>query len=197
MKKNKTPKEMIMTKSYALFWSKGYSETSMKDIADACNFKPANIYNFFKSKEEILYQILYSEMEEIVAPIRHFENDKNTSPPDQLKKVIENHLRITLTVKRTSMLLFDGGLGNLSPGNQKKIIKLRDEYDRITRSIIRRGIKNGFFAETDEKMAVFCIASMIVRTRIWYSPKGRYSVDDIIDFIYNFALKGLRDNKQK
>jgi hypothetical protein len=37
-----------------------------------------------------------------------------------------------------------------------------------------------------------------VRTRIWYSPKGKYTIDDIVDFIYNFSINALKgDIKNK
>ncbi len=69
---------------------------------------------------------------------------------------------------------------------------LRDTYDRILCKIIRRGINSGDFQEIDEKLAAYGIASMIMRVNIWFSPEGRLSTDDIIDFLCEFALRGLR-----
>jgi len=42
------------------------------------------------------------------------------------------------------------------------------------------------------KLAGFMIASMITRTRIWFHPKKERSVSDLADFIFKFALNGLR-----
>ncbi|OHD71385.1 MAG: hypothetical protein A2W19_10305 [Spirochaetes bacterium RBG_16_49_21] len=190
-KKNKPPKDLIMAKSSILFWERGYAETSMRDISKACGFRPANIYNFFESKESILYEILLDEMVEILAPIKHLEKDESIHPEQALRLVIENLLRLTLSAKRISKLLFDVALKNLSPAHRKRIIKLRDDFDRITTAIIRRGITAGLFINIDEKLAAFSIASMIVRARIWYSPRGKYTVDEIVNFIYRFVLCGL------
>jgi len=187
----KTQQERILTESSRLFWDRGYAETSMKDIANACGFRPANIYNFFQNKESILFEILLEEMMDIVSPIKHLLEDGSTSPEKGLRMLIENHVRLTLGEKSSSKLLFDVGLKNLSPANRKKIIRLRDDYDAIGEAIIRRGVKAGVFANIDEKIAVFSIASIIARSRIWYSPKGRYTVDDIVNFVYNFAMHGL------
>ena len=191
-KKNSTPqRELIILKSSALFWEKGYTETSMKDIASECGFRPANIYNFFPNKEAILYEILHEEMQEILDPIRNLEHDEDINPRDALRQVIEHHIKLTLGEKRNSKLLFDAGLKNLSPENRQKIIKLRDDYDRISYKIIERGIKKGIFREVDERMAVYSIASMIARSRIWFSPGGRHTIDEFIDFVYDFSLRGL------
>jgi len=194
-KKSKDQKQLIIAKSSSLFWEKGYAETSMRDIAQECGFRPANIYNFFSNKEAILFEILYGEMEEILSPIKRLEEDEDIDPREALYLVIENHVRMTLGERRSSKLLFDSGLKNLSAANRKKIIKLRDNYDAVSVKIINRGIEKGVFTAMDEKLAVFSIASMIARSRIWYSPAGKYSVDEIVKFIYEFSLRGLGADK--
>ena len=181
---------LIMQKAQVLFWEKGYAETSMKDIANECGFRPANIYNFFESKEEILFSILKEEMEEIVEPIRFLEKDGG-DPLQQLRLLIATHVKITLGEKRASKLLFDTELRNLSPERRKVILDLRDEYNRIGYTILKRGIDRGIFRKIDEKIALNLIASMIVRTRLWFSPEEWMTIDDLIEFIFQFALKGL------
>lgn len=189
--KKNASRELILSESSVLFWQKGYSDTSMKDIASACGFRPANIYNFFKNKEEILFEILFEEMSEIISELLSIERSGIHDPVKRLSELIRSHTRLTLSHRRTSVLLFDVGLGSLSPENRKKIVALRDEYDRIMSRAIQEGIDAGLFKPTDVKMALFCIASMITRTRIWFSDKGRLSVEEVIDFIIRFAIDGL------
>lgn len=55
----------------------------------------------------------------------------------------------------------------------------------------------GSFREVDEKIAGFMLASMITRTRLWYHPKKGLSVEELADFIFEFALNGLRIEKLK
>lgn len=196
-KKNGTQREWILRQSNRLFWDKGYAETSMKDIANACGFRPANIYNFFECKESILFENLLQEMVEIVTPVRHLKDDENADPVESLRFFIKNHVTLTLGEMSSSKLLFDVGLKNLSAENRKKIIKLRDEYDAIGEAVIRRGVRKGVFSPVDEKIAVFSIASVIARSRIWYSPKGKYTVDDIVDFIFNFTMNGIGAGKKR
>jgi len=191
-KKRTTQQELITAESSRLFWEKGYAETSMKDIAAACGFRPANIYNFFDSKEAILFEILYQEMLDIVSPIQYLRDDETVDPVRALRLMIENHVMLTLGEKSSSKLLFDMGLKNLTPANRKKIIRIRDDYDAIGVAIVRRGKKAGLFAkDIDEKIAVFSIGSIIARSRIWYSPGGRFSVGEIIELMFRFALRGL------
>lgn len=182
---------MILTKASILFWKNGYSDTSMKNIAEVCGFQPANIYNFFSGKEDILFQILYEEMDQILTSVKNIEADQTLSPVQKLRKIIDSHVKLTLGKRRSSMLLFDVGLVNLSAKNRQAVIVLRDEYDKILRSVISRGTEEGAFAKVDAKLAAFSIASMIARSRIWFSSKGKYSVKDVGEFIYQFVLNGI------
>ncbi len=196
-KTRKVQEERILAESRKLFWDQGYTETSMRDIAGACSFRPANIYNFFENKESILYEILEEEMLDILGPVRYLKDDETVGPEEALYRFIENHVKLTLGEKSSSKLLFDVGLKNLSSPNRRKIIRLRDEYDAIGGAIIRSGIEAGAFVPMDEKIAIYSIASIIARSRIWFSPEGKYTVEEIVDFIYRFSLGGLTGNRLK
>jgi AcrR family transcriptional regulator len=184
-------KAKMLNVARKLFWDKGYNATGMRDIANAYGCRPANIYNFFVNKEEILFQVLREEMEKIVDPIRHLDDDPKTPPLEQLREIIHVHLKITLSYRRSAGLLFDATLDKLSLPKRKVIVEYRDVYDRILRKVLQRGIDAGYFHEIDVKLTGFMIASMITRSRVWFHPKKGASVDQLADFIFQFACDGL------
>ena len=190
-KKPSPVRNTIMSKSRGLFGKKGYQNTTVKDIATAYGCEPANIYNFFPSKEAILFEILSDEMDAIVGPIRFIETDEKGDPVDQLKAIFESHGQVTLGKMRTSRVLFDASLRSLINKHQRSIIEKRDEYDKLLRIVIKRGIDSGVFEQTEEKLASFAIASIIARARVWYRPNGPMNVREIIDTLFLFALKAL------
>ena len=51
-------KQKILISAVDLFSSKGYTETSIREIAAAVGIKPASLYNHFSSKEDMLLFIL-------------------------------------------------------------------------------------------------------------------------------------------
>lgn len=53
-----TTKERILETSITLFAQKGYTETTLKEIAHGCGIRSASIYNHFASKSNILDHIL-------------------------------------------------------------------------------------------------------------------------------------------
>ena len=192
---NKPQREKILDEAGTLFWKKGYEGTTLRDIAKACKCKPPNLYNFFPNKETILYEILKSQMETLISSVQYLENDQTTPPVEQLRLLVAAHADYTFNVTKTSKLLFDVELDSLSPAHRKRIVIMRDAYEDILYKIIRRGIQSGEFAEIDEKLAVYSIISMILRTIIWFSPQGRLTVPQLIDFMVDFSLNGLRGER--
>ena len=108
-------RKKILESARVLFWKKGYPGTSMVDLADACACKPANLYNYFRTKEEILFEVLLEEMEQIIRPIERLEDDEAGNPADQLRDIITAHLKVTLSRRRSAKTLFDVALDSLSP----------------------------------------------------------------------------------
>lgn len=53
MKKGEETKQNILEHGLRLFSSKGYEETSLKDIATKVNIKTPSIYAYFSSKDEL------------------------------------------------------------------------------------------------------------------------------------------------
>jgi len=190
-------KKMIVEKARKLMWEKGYTGTSMRDIARASSLEAASIYNYFHTKEELLYQILSEELESQIDLVQHLDNDTSSSPVDQLHFIITNQVTHALLSKRNSRLLFDVELRNLKPAHLKKIIAMRNQYELIVRKIIRRGINTGDFVEIDEKLATIMMFSMIIRLKVWFSSKGKLSTDEIANFIHKLILNSILKNGEK
>jgi len=185
-------KSWILDKAGVLFWEKGYHSTGMRDIARACDCKPANIYNYFKGKEDILFEVIRDITERAVMSIKFLENDEETKPVEQLKLLIKSHFHVLMQMARSNKLISDTGLKDLSTEHRKAIIELRDQYDSIMRKVIRRGIESGDFSVKDEKVIGYLISSIIVRSTIWFSPKGEYTADEVGDMMFEFAYHGIK-----
>lgn len=190
--KSSIKKSWILDKAGMLFWQKGYHGTSMRDIAGACDCKAANIYNYFKGKEDILFEVIKDITERAVNSVSHLEDESTTSPVQQLRSFIDSHLHVLVQMKKSSVLISDTGLQNLTHEHRKVIVELRDNYDRIMSKVISRGIESGDFTVKDVKVIVYLTSSVIIRSTIWFSPKGRLSADEVADIIFDFVYRGIK-----
>jgi hypothetical protein len=117
--------------------------------------------------------------------------DEKAGPVEQLRDLIKKHVSITLREVKTADVLFETELRHLPKGKQKEIIELRKEFELILQQIIQRGVDTGEFIECDVQLTSFNIIALVVRTRLWFSPRGRLSVDEVGDMIFNFVLHGI------
>jgi TetR/AcrR family transcriptional regulator, cholesterol catabolism regulator len=185
-------KSWILEKAQALFWQKGYHRTSIKDIANACQCKPANIYNYFESKEEILYEVIRSITRRTIDTIKPLQTDETTSPAEQLRTMLKSHFGLLAKMPKSIILINDTGLKELTPEHRKAIIRERDIYDGILRSILRRGIERGQFAPVDDQIIGYFISSVLVRSNIWFSARGRLTADQVTDVMFDFIYNGIK-----
>jgi AcrR family transcriptional regulator len=132
-----------------LFWKKGYNGKRMRNIAKVYGCRPSTIYNFFLNKEALLCGVLLDEMEYIVNPNSHLEDDTTMSLVEQMRLLFENHIRLTLGYRRTSQVLTDTTLENVSRDKRNKVIELRDACGRILHRVAQRLIDSGDCAEVD------------------------------------------------
>jgi len=188
-------KELILHNAGRLFSEKGYDRTIMKDIARACGFEAGNIYNYFHSKEHLLYKVINEELDRTLLLVKNLEDDNSLTATERLELLLRSYFDSIAGQHRANRLIFDTELRNLSPTHLKQIIAKRDKLDRIMRNIIRSGIESGEFSEIDEAIACFAVSSMIIRSRIWFSPGGRLSSDEIGDIMVRIAMDGLRGKR--
>jgi TetR/AcrR family transcriptional regulator, cholesterol catabolism regulator len=185
-------KTWILDKAETLFWQKGYLGTSMIDIAKACNCRPANIYNYFKNKEDILYEVIRDMTNQMLSKIQPLGEDNTTCPVDLLKSFIKTHFGFLVNMRKSIVSITDTGLKDLTPDHREEIIKLRKTYDEILRKILIRGRESGHFSEIDEQVISYLIPSLIIRSNIWYSPKGRLSAEEVGNMMFRFVYEGIR-----
>jgi len=80
-------KQLILDASLELFANKGYHTTSISKIATSAGISKGLIYNYFKSKEEILSELINRGFNEI---IKNFDTNKDgTLETYELKLYIE------------------------------------------------------------------------------------------------------------
>lgn len=187
-------KEQIEKTATALFRTKGYSATSMRDLANALGIEAASIYSHIKSKEEILQRVCFRMAQEFFEAIDAAEATEG-SATDRLKRAIAAHVQV-LTQNTEAAAVFLHEWRHLSEPMHSTYLSLRDKYEARFREIIRSGISNGEFTVPDEKFAALTILSGLNWTHTWYKPNGKMTPAEIADNLTEMLLNGLSTKKQ-
>src|SRR6202008_3596802 len=90
--KSNTRKDIIITKAARLFREKGYSATSMRDLAEHVGVEAASLYNHISSKAEILQDICFKAANQFMMHISEVETS-NKNSIERLEAILRFHIR--------------------------------------------------------------------------------------------------------
>lgn len=186
-------KREILSKSLELFKEKGYASTSVRDIAKALSIEPASLYSHITTKEDIL-KISCFEMAERFATAIDEVNDIYFNAEERLRMAIKFHVDI-LTSNIDAAVVFIRDWRNLGEESKEKFIALRNTYEEGIRAIIKSGIDEGTFKETDVKFAALTILSSLNWIVEWYKEDGTLTPEEIANKLSEFVLSGLKKGK--
>ncbi|MBI1223136.1 MAG: TetR family transcriptional regulator [Bacteroidetes bacterium] len=182
-------KDQIVQIAAELFSKKGYSATSMRDIAEHMKMEAASLYNHISSKEDILHTICFTTADRFINAIDEV-NDIYFNGEEKLRMAVKNHIQI-LTDNMAEAQVFLREWRHLNEENIQAFIQLRDRYEKGIQSILQTGIDENVFQEVDKKFATLNILSSVNWIVEWYRPDGNMSPEEIADKISDFLLTGL------
>ncbi|MFZ7127970.1 MAG: TetR/AcrR family transcriptional regulator [Desulfobacterales bacterium] len=184
-----TTKDTITAVAIEHFYRKGYFATSISEIARACGIQKASIYYHYPSKENILYHIHQTTMDDLTAYL--LENLREAREVEErMRAAVRSHVRFHLNRQKETFIA-NSELRGLTPDHYRGIVEKRDVYERIIQGIIREGCEEGRFADADVKILSYAILTLCNAGAIWFKPEGRFSVDEIADIYEAFVLRGL------
>lgn len=187
--KDKTKKQIIFEAAATLFRDKGYTATSMRDLADHVNLKASSLYNHIGSKEEILREICFANAEYFKQGMAKVEA-MEASAAEQVRALIRIHIEVA-TSDFTSVTAFNDEWRHLSEPHLAEFKALRRDYEKRFQAIIEMGIKNGEFKPLDSFTVLYTIFSSVRWIYDWYKPGRSITTEQLDAQISTFLMAGL------
>ena len=170
------------------FRVRGFAETGMRDIADAASLSPANLYNYFRGKHEILFFCQDSSLDRMIAALEKARHLK-TSAAAKLRLVIVSHLRCLLDeVEGSAAHLLTNAL---PPRQQRYLVAKRDRYELGLRNLVAAGMRSGEFVSGDAALAARAMLGALNWSVQWFSPEGPLSAAEIAEGLAGYLIRGL------
>jgi AcrR family transcriptional regulator len=170
------------------FRLRGFAETGMRDIAAAAALSPANLYNYFHGKQDILFFCQDNSLDRMIAALDKARRMR-ASAAIKLRMVIASHLRCVLDE-------VDGSAAHLlttalPPRQQRYLVTKRDKYEEGVRNLILAGVRSGEFAHCDPALAVRAILGSLNWSIQWFSPDGPLTAAEIAERFADYLIRGL------
>jgi AcrR family transcriptional regulator len=191
--KRETTEKLIRRAAVHMIAQHGFRAASLRKVADEVGIQAGSLYNYIKSKDDFLFNLLKEHLELMLEDLER-ANAKSSNVVERLKKLIELHIRFH-TEQKEEVIIGHLELRSLPPKNRKIITDLRDRYSNILTELIREGVKKKIFAADDPRVASFAILSMLSGVANWYEEGGRLSQAKIIDLHLRmtFRLLGMEE----
>jgi AcrR family transcriptional regulator len=185
----------ILSEAQELFNRQGYRETNLDDVAIRLGIKRQAIYYYFKSKEDLLWELVERASNTLTASAAEiFATD--LPPETKLAALIDNHVRQLLgdpEIFRLDVLQRD----KLSPDRHESVREAQRTYTRKIAAIIEEGQQAGVFVEAKPYVQTLLIIGMGNWTLDWYRPNAGPSIDEIAAETVRMAMAGLRTRRRK
>jgi AcrR family transcriptional regulator len=170
-----------------LIQEKGFQETSMREIAEAAGMGKSTLYDYFKTKDEILFFIFEEQTEELLKQAQKIAA-LDLPPQDRLRRIMHNHVAFMYANRGIhTRIMFE--TQRLKLDSQKRINAKRYAYQDVVAGIIADGIASGCFRPvTPLSTARLLINSLL---SVLYTTRPTDSVEKMLDEAVDIFLHGI------
>lgn len=169
------------------FVERGFDGTSMREIAEACGVTKAALYYHYRSKAELLRDIVGDYLDEVAAVVRDAATEHEAAP-EQLRAVLRGLFALPAQ-RRAVMRLAMHDLRHLPPEDQAEFgARYRARFVGPLAGILERGMDEGAFAERDPEVVVWLVLGMAYP---FFSARRAEDGDVMADELLDVLLNGL------
>jgi AcrR family transcriptional regulator len=178
----------ILRAAARVFRERGFAAAGMRDIAVAADLSPANLYHYFRGKEEILYFCQDRSLDRLLDALGSARRGR-APLPDRLRGLAAAHVGCLLDAVDGSAAHLE--VNALPPPLRRAIVVKRDRYEEGVRAMIAAGIRRGELREIDPTVATRALLGALNWTAQWFRPEGPQSADRVATLVADYAVGGL------
>ena len=185
----KEKRNLFIISALSVFEEKGFNNTRIKDITKRANTSVGNLYNYFKSKEEIFEVIISGIAELMISKFKElfvYFKDNKIPPIYAVKNLFRGYARIFKAKKETFLIFFEqmGGINTKYRAKRNKII---DNFTKEVEKIIIKLLEFGARPQ-NPKISARVWTSTVLGVFTWwirsdFEPEEEELVNNLTAFI--------------
>jgi len=158
----------VLDAAARLFAGRGYSGTSMRDIAQAVDMLPGSLYYHFAAKEELLVAVYETGVLAILRAAQAAAQ-REKEPWAKVEAACAAHLETVLERSDYAQVLIRV-LPQDVPAVASRLRALRTQYERVFRELVAA---LPLPARTDRRLLRLMLLGALNWSRFWFDPDGR------------------------
>lgn len=180
-------RERILHAAARLFRERGYQRTTVRDIADRVGILSGSLFHHFRSKEEMLREIMREAALSVCVRAEELAARPGT-PAERLRALIGLELEAVVGEPRRNYhaVLFLEWREVPEPAKPEYTM-LQRRYTRTWRAVLDECAQAGLL-RCEPAAALHILHGAMLNTMIWFRPSGRYSLDEYGDILRDLVL---------
>lgn len=189
---NRGREQEILDAAVDIFHAKGYSATSVDDVAASVGILKGSLYYYMDSKEDLLRRIVEEVHEDVEELIQASLARTELPPLQRLAEYVRAQVDYNVrNIKRVRVYYHD--YEQLSPAVLASVRKSRRTNEhRIVDLVKEAKDADEVPASLNERLATKTAFATITWMYTWYKPGGGVSGKEFGDFCADFVVNGLR-----
>jgi AcrR family transcriptional regulator len=181
-------RDAVLRMALKLFLEQGYHRTALSEIATRLNITKPALYNYFRSKEEILVECFKHGQDLYKANISAVENGDGDGL-SKLRGLIRAYVHIIASDFGVCVTRLDDR--ELSREARAEVRSAKRRIDTAFREQISAGIADGSIKACDPKLTTFLITGALNGIGAWYRPDGALPAQTIAEEFVVRLTEGL------
>ncbi|MDE2420553.1 MAG: TetR family transcriptional regulator [Gammaproteobacteria bacterium] len=183
-------RERILSVSAILFRENGYERTSVREIAKACGMLPGSLHYRYRSKDDILVDMMRLAIENIISGIV-VAISSVLDPLEKMRAALRAHVNVLMSGDAmVYVLLFEWR--SLQGAARVQMIAERDRYENYWQTIFDTlKVQGCIRSDVDIDMLRLIGLGAVNWVATWYNEDGKYSLEQIGDAIWQMMTRGV------
>ena len=190
VRKKASKKELILRRAAIMFREKGFSATSMRDLAETVGIEAASLYNHIRSKNEILEALCFDVANIFNTNMEAVEGSRQRSI-SKIEELLRFHIR-QMVQNYEAVHVSDREWKHLDEPYLSNFQNQRRAYRKKFAAIIEEGMERNEIRKIDAPTAVLIILHAVSGIESWHRSKARISAQELEENMLKIMIDGLR-----
>ena len=184
-------RKKLITASKKLFFEKGFSKTSIRDIANAASFTMGNLYDYIQTKEDVLYLVHENMVNNVYQQLFEIKDYEFSAKHTELESIIRMALEKSMEFQEDIILLYRES-GYLSREKLHSILSIESRYIDLFKRLLDEANKEGSYKIRETKFLADLIVYLVAFPSLRRWSLSQYSKQEIVDLLMHYITPLLR-----
>lgn len=189
--RNGPRREEFLTAARRRFARHGFAGTSTRDICADLGIAHSAIYNYFRTKEEILIALEEAAMLRAQSAIDALTESYAAEPALVRLEKIVRYVSEDAMRNRDLWLVINEAERAYKPAQRRQAVVRRDRLEQPFRDTIQAAIAEGTIPPRDVQLTSYHIIVLMIGPLRWFRPGGRLGIPEIAEDIWKFIRDSL------